>query len=48
MADQAQIIDGKALSKTVREEVKVRAEAFFAQHGRQPGLHVVLVGDREM
>ena len=45
MSDQAQIIDGKALSKVVREEVKARAEAFLAQHGRQPGLHVVLVGE---
>ncbi|MBW2465316.1 MAG: bifunctional methylenetetrahydrofolate dehydrogenase/methenyltetrahydrofolate cyclohydrolase FolD [Deltaproteobacteria bacterium] len=41
----AQFIDGKALAKTVREEVKVRAEAFEAQAGRKPGLHVVLVGE---
>ena len=41
----AEIIDGKALAKEVRAEVKVRAEAFAAAHGRQPGLHVVLVGD---
>jgi methylenetetrahydrofolate dehydrogenase (NADP+)/methenyltetrahydrofolate cyclohydrolase len=45
MSEQAQVIDGKALALTVREEVKVRAEAFLAQHGRQPGLHVVLVGE---
>ncbi len=45
MAEHAEIIDGKALALTVREEVKVRAEAFAKQHGRQPGLHVVLVGD---
>ena len=44
MAEQATIIDGKALAQTVRGEVKTRAESFLAKHGRQPGLHVVLVG----
>lgn len=38
-------LDGKALAKTVRAEVKAEAEAFLAEHGRKPGLHVVLVGD---
>ena len=42
---EAQIISGKALAGVVREEVKVRAEAFEAAHGRKPGLHVVLVGE---
>ena len=41
----AQLIDGKALAKEVRAEVKARAEAFRATHNRAPGLHVVLVGD---
>ena len=41
----AELIDGKALAKEVRAEVKARAEAFQATHGRSPGLHVVLVGD---
>ncbi len=41
----AELIDGKALAKEVRAEVKTRAEAFAAKHGRAPGLHVVLVGD---
>ncbi len=41
----AQLIDGKALAKEVRAEVKARAEAFQAAHNRAPGLHVVLVGD---
>jgi len=45
MAEQATIIDGKALAQMVRGEVKLRAEAFLAKHGRKPGLHVVLVGD---
>ena len=39
------VLDGKAIAKKVRAEVKERAEAFSAAHGRKPGLHVVLVGD---
>jgi methylenetetrahydrofolate dehydrogenase (NADP+)/methenyltetrahydrofolate cyclohydrolase len=41
----AELIDGKALAKEVRAEVKARAQAFRATHNRAPGLHVVLVGD---
>lgn len=41
----AQIIDGKAVAQKVRNEVKAGVEAFRAEHGRAPGLHVVLVGD---
>jgi len=41
----AELIDGKALAKKVRAEVKERAEAFRARHNRAPGLDVVLVGD---
>ena len=41
----AQIIDGKAISQKVRDEVKVAVAAFAAKHGRAPGLDVVLVGD---
>jgi len=41
----ATLIDGKAISKLVREEVARGVEAFKAQHGRVPGLHVVLVGE---
>ena len=41
----AELIDGKALAKEVRAEVKARAEAFRATHNRAPGLHVVLVGE---
>jgi methylenetetrahydrofolate dehydrogenase (NADP+)/methenyltetrahydrofolate cyclohydrolase len=41
----ARVIDGKAVAETVRAEVKVRAEAFRAKHGRAPGLDVILVGD---
>ncbi|HEY1534604.1 MAG TPA: bifunctional methylenetetrahydrofolate dehydrogenase/methenyltetrahydrofolate cyclohydrolase FolD [Polyangiaceae bacterium] len=41
----ATLIDGKAISKLVREEVARGVEAFKAQHSRAPGLHVVLVGE---
>ena len=41
----AELIDGKALAKEVRAEVKARAEAFKATHNRAPGLDVVLVGE---
>ena len=41
----ATLIDGKAVSKIVREEVARGVDAFKAQYGRVPGLHVVLVGD---
>ena len=34
----AELIDGKALAKEVRAEVKARAEAFRATHNRAPGL----------
>lgn len=41
----AEKLDGKAVAKAVRAEVKERAEAFEAKYGRKVGLHVVLVGD---
>ena len=41
----AKLLDGKAIAAVVRGEVKERAEAFAAKHGRRAGLHVVLVGD---
>jgi methylenetetrahydrofolate dehydrogenase (NADP+) / methenyltetrahydrofolate cyclohydrolase len=40
----ANLIDGKALSESLRAEVAVRAAA-LARAGRQPGLAVILVGD---
>ncbi len=40
----AQLIDGVALSKSIRSEVSVRAAALAAR-GRKPGLAVILVGD---
>ncbi len=41
----ATLIDGKAISKIVREEVARGVEAFKAKYSRVPGLHVVLVGE---
>jgi methylenetetrahydrofolate dehydrogenase (NADP+)/methenyltetrahydrofolate cyclohydrolase len=41
----AQVIDGKAIAKKVRDEVAVEAARFLAERGRQPGLEVVLVGE---
>jgi len=40
----ATILDGKALAASVREEVKKGVSAFAKEHGRAPGLEVVLVG----
>jgi methylenetetrahydrofolate dehydrogenase (NADP+) / methenyltetrahydrofolate cyclohydrolase len=40
----AQILDGTALSQTLRAEVAARAAALTAR-GRQPGLAVILVGE---
>jgi methylenetetrahydrofolate dehydrogenase (NADP+)/methenyltetrahydrofolate cyclohydrolase len=41
----AMIIDGKAIAEKVRNEVRVRAEAFAKRVGRKPGLEVILVGE---
>jgi methylenetetrahydrofolate dehydrogenase (NADP+)/methenyltetrahydrofolate cyclohydrolase len=41
----AQLIDGKAIAKTVRDEVARGVADFKARWGRAPGLHVVLAGD---
>jgi methylenetetrahydrofolate dehydrogenase (NADP+)/methenyltetrahydrofolate cyclohydrolase len=41
----AQILDGKAISQKVRDEVKAKVAAFTEKHGRAPGLDVVLVGE---
>jgi methylenetetrahydrofolate dehydrogenase (NADP+)/methenyltetrahydrofolate cyclohydrolase len=42
---KARIIDGKAIAQKVRDEVKAEVARFAAEHGRSPGLDVVLVGD---
>ncbi len=40
-----QILDGVAVSKALREQIKNRATQFQKARGRAPGLSVVLVGD---
>ncbi len=41
----AQILDGKALAKTIREELKTDVEKFVSETSSQPGLAVILVGE---
>ena len=41
----ARLIDGKAISAQVREEVRLAAERILAATGQRPGLAVILVGD---
>ena len=41
---RARVLDGQALAKRIREELAPQVAAFAAQHGRPPGLGIVLVG----
>ena len=41
----ARILDGQALAKRLQEEIRPEVAAFTTQHGRPPGLGIVLVGD---
>ena len=41
----ARTLDGHALAKALQEEIRPEVAAFTAQHGRPPGLGIVLVGD---
>ena len=41
----AQILDGKKLAESVRASVRDGVAAFVKEHGRAPGLEVVLVGE---
>ena len=45
MTEGAQRLDGVAVATRIREEVAPRVAAFTAARGRQPGLHILLVGD---
>lgn len=42
---QAQLIDGKAIAESVREEITRRAAKLLETSGQRPGLAVVLVGE---
>ena len=41
----AKIIDGKAISASERQKIKLETDDFIAKHGFAPGLAVVIVGD---
>jgi methylenetetrahydrofolate dehydrogenase (NADP+)/methenyltetrahydrofolate cyclohydrolase len=41
----ARTLDGQALARTMHEEIRADVAAFTRQHGRPPGLGIVLVGD---
>lgn len=41
----ATLMDGKAVSKKVKEDVRVQVESFIKETGVQPGLATVLVGE---
>ena len=41
----ARVLDGRALSAIMREEIKPEVQAFVKAHGRPPGLGIVLVGE---
>jgi len=41
----ARVLDGVAVAKQIREELKPRIDAFTSRAGRPPGLGIVLVGD---
>ena len=41
----AKIIDGKAISATIREEIKAETETFAKTYSFRPGLAVVIVGE---
>src|SRR5262245_61637504 len=41
----ARILDGQALAARLQEEIRPQVAAFRREHGRPPGLAIVLVGD---
>jgi len=41
----ARMLDGQTLARTMQEEIRPEVAAFTSQHGRPPGLGIVLVGD---
>jgi methylenetetrahydrofolate dehydrogenase (NADP+) / methenyltetrahydrofolate cyclohydrolase len=41
----ARLLDGQALAARMQEEIKPQIKEFVAEHGRPPGLAIVLVGD---
>jgi methylenetetrahydrofolate dehydrogenase (NADP+)/methenyltetrahydrofolate cyclohydrolase len=41
----ARVLDGQALARVMQDEIRPEVAAFTSQHGRPPGLGIVLVGD---
>ena len=41
----AQIINGKLVSASVREEIKKETEELYNKYGRRAGLAVIIVGE---
>jgi methylenetetrahydrofolate dehydrogenase (NADP+)/methenyltetrahydrofolate cyclohydrolase len=41
----ARMLDGQSLARAMQEEIRPEVAAFASQHGRPPGLGIVLVGD---
>jgi len=41
---KAQILDGKALAASMRQDIRLAADQLSHKHGRKPGLAVILVG----
>src|SRR6266849_7135221 len=41
----AKIIDGTTIARAVRAEIGERAQKLLRQHGVQPGLAVIMIGD---
>ena len=41
----ARVLDGQALARRMQDELRPQVAAFTAQHGRPPGLGIVLVGN---
>jgi methylenetetrahydrofolate dehydrogenase (NADP+)/methenyltetrahydrofolate cyclohydrolase len=41
----ARVLDGQALARAMQEEIRPEVAAFTSQHGRPPGLGIVLVGN---
>jgi methylenetetrahydrofolate dehydrogenase (NADP+) / methenyltetrahydrofolate cyclohydrolase len=39
------MLDGQSLGKTIQDEIRPEVDAFRSEHGRPPGLGIVLVGD---
>lgn len=44
-SNMAKIIDGKAISAQIREEIAEKVKVYYEQNGSRPGLAVIIVGE---